>query len=125
MTDHLADPDGWFLLAEEGPDAVGMAAVAPLRADDGAGDPIPGGCFLSLMFVVPEQWGRGIGGALLDAVLGEAGRRGCQEMRLWTDVPDNERAHRLYRSRGFTPTGRTMVREDIPPAGEWVRSLKG
>src|SRR5438067_4179842 len=102
---HLCDPASWFLLANEGPVSVGMASAEALRGEDGAGPVIPGGCFLNLLFVVPERWGEGIGGALLDAVLVEARRRQCSRIHLWTH-DDNERSHRLYGRRGFTPTGR-------------------
>ena len=52
-----------------------MACAEAARGEDGAGPVIPGGCFLNLLFVVPERWGEGIGGVILDAVLGEARRR--------------------------------------------------
>ena len=71
--------------------------------------------FLSYLFVDPERWGEGIGGAILDAVLAEAKRRTCSRMHLWTH-DDNERSHRLYRSRGFSPTGQTAGGES-----EWAR----
>jgi ribosomal-protein-alanine N-acetyltransferase len=54
--------------------------------------------------VAEDQWGRGIGGALLDGLLEEATRRGCTEVFLEVRV-DNERAQRLYRRRGFTGIG--------------------
>jgi GNAT superfamily N-acetyltransferase len=114
---HLHDPASWFLLANEGPAVVGMASADVLRAQDGAGPVIPGGCFLSYLFVVPERWGEGIGGAILDAVLAEAKRRQYSRIHLWTHE-DNERSHRLYGSRGFSPTGRTV--ED---GGEWAREI--
>jgi GNAT superfamily N-acetyltransferase len=79
------------------------------------GPVIPGGWFLSYLLVVPERWGKGIGGAILDVVLVEAKRRDGSRMHLWTHV-DNERSHRLHRSRGFSPTGRTAAGE-----GEWAR----
>ena len=113
---RLADPGSWLLLAEDGPVVVGMAAAEALRGEDGAGPPIPGGCFLSMLFVVPERWGEGIGGAILDAVLAEA-RRQYSRIHLWTHH-DNERSQQLYRSRGFSPTGRTMADK-----GEWARRL--
>jgi GNAT superfamily N-acetyltransferase len=91
-----------------------MASAEPLRSDDGAGPVVPGGCFLGSLFVVPERWGEGIGGTVLDAALAEAKRRGCTRVHLWTHE-DNERSHCLYRSRGFLPTGRTAGGE-----GEWV-----
>ena len=114
---QLRDPASWFLLANEGPAWVGMASAEPLRGEDGAGPVIAGGCFVNLLFVVPERWGEGIGGVMLDAVLAEAKRRNCSRIRLWTDE-ENERSHRLYRSRGFSPTGRILESE-----GEWVREI--
>jgi GNAT superfamily N-acetyltransferase len=94
-----------------------MASAEALRGEDGAGPPIPGGCFLNLLFVDPERWGEGIGGALLDAVLAEAKRRDYSRIHLWTHE-DNERSHRLYRSRGFSPTGQIAHGE-----GEWTREI--
>jgi GNAT superfamily N-acetyltransferase len=114
---HLRDRASWFLVATEGPMCVGMASVAPLWGEDGPDTVTPGGCFLAYLFVAPERWGEGIGGAILDAVLAEASRRGYSRIHLWTHE-DNERSHRLYRSRGFSPTGRT---ED--GQGEWAREL--
>jgi GNAT superfamily N-acetyltransferase len=114
---HLRDPASWFLLAYDDWAFVGMASAEPLRGEDGTGPAISGGCFINLMFVVPERWGEGIGGAILDAVLAEAKRRQYSRIHLWTD-DDNERSHRLYRSRGFSPTGRTADGE-----GEWAREL--
>jgi GNAT superfamily N-acetyltransferase len=114
---HLREAETWFLVAEDGPASVAMASVTPLRGDGGGGAAIPGGCFLSYLYVVPDRWGEGIGGAVLDAVLAEARRRGCSRIHLWTHH-DNERSHRLYRSRGFSSTGRASDAE-----GEWARRL--
>jgi GNAT superfamily N-acetyltransferase len=114
---HLRDPASWFLLAHDGRVVVGMASAEALRSQDGAGPVIPGGCFLSYLFVVPGRWGEGIGGVILDAVLAEAKRRRHSRIHLWTHE-DNERSHRLYRSRGFSPTGRT-----VEGGGEWARDL--
>jgi len=54
--------------------------------------------------VAADRWGEGIGSALLDGLLAEAGRRGCTEIFLEVRV-DNDRAQRLYRRRGFTDIG--------------------
>ena len=54
--------------------------------------------------VAEHRWGEGIGAALLDGLLTEAGRRGCREIFLEVRV-DNDRAQRLYRRRGFTDIG--------------------
>ena len=111
---HLSDPASWFLVANEGPAIVGMASAEALWGENGPGSSVPGGCFLSYLFVVPERWGEGIGGAILDAVLVEAKRRRSSRIHLWTHE-DNERSHRLYRSRGFSPTGRAADGE-----AEWA-----
>ena len=73
-----------------------------------AEEAIAGTWFLSLIYVIPERWGEGIGGRLLDAVIEEAKRRGGHHMYLWTHEHQNERAQRLYHSRSFAPTQRTM-----------------
>jgi GNAT superfamily N-acetyltransferase len=93
-----------------------MASAEPLRSDEG-GQEVQGGCFLGYLFVVPERWGEGIGGMLLDAAISEAKRRHYSHIHLWTHE-DNERSHRLYRSRGFIPTGRTLGAE-----GEWTGEI--
>ncbi|MHB1596132.1 MAG: ribosomal protein S18-alanine N-acetyltransferase [Streptosporangiaceae bacterium] len=54
--------------------------------------------------VAPTDWGRGIGSALLTALLGEARRRGYTEVFLEVRT-DNDRAQRLYRRFGFTDVG--------------------
>ena len=112
---HLRDADTWFVVAQDGPAFVGMASIARLWGEGGA--VAPGVCFLGYIYVIPERWGEGIGGAVLDAVLAEAKRRDASRIHLWTHE-DNERSQRLYRGRGFTPTGR---RSD--DSGEWARDI--
>jgi len=80
---------------------------------------IVGTWFVSLISVLPERWGEGIGGRLLDTVIGEANRRSCHHIYLWTHEHQNERAHRLYRSRSFAPTGRAMHDDAGQLISEW------
>jgi ribosomal-protein-alanine N-acetyltransferase len=54
--------------------------------------------------VAADHWGRGIGSALLEALLDEASRRGCAEVFLEVRT-DNSRAQRLYRRYDFTEIG--------------------
>jgi tRNA (guanine37-N1)-methyltransferase len=119
----LQNADSWFLVAEEDGEAIGMTGAAPLRADDGAGAVVPGALFLGYVFVVPERWGQGIGGIVLDATLTEARRRGYHHIELWTHEDDNRRAHGLYRSRGFSPTGRTTTDDQDVRSGQWAREI--
>ena len=58
---------------------------------------------VTLAVAEPRQ-GQGLGAALLDALLAEAGRRGCSEVFLEVRV-DNVRAQRLYQRRGFVEIG--------------------
>ena len=58
------------------------------------------------MWVAPEARGLGLGGALVDRVIGWA--RGAGFVRVLLDVADqNAAAIALYESRGFVPTGET------------------
>ncbi|MFJ5829408.1 GNAT family N-acetyltransferase [Streptomyces sp. NPDC093089] len=54
--------------------------------------------------VLPGHRGRGVGSALLDAVVDMASRLGVERLSL--SVEDGSRAVRLYRSRGFAKVGR-------------------
>ena len=107
VADNLRNPLTWFLIADAGGESVGMALSMPGREDAGAGPLIPGACYLDLIYVLPDRWGEGIGGVLLDGVLDEARRRG----------------YRLYRSRGFVPAGPTGVNDAGDRVREWVRSI--
>lgn len=121
VTARLHDAASWFLIGRDGGEAVAMALVLPFRASDGTGYVIRGTAFLALIYVLPDRWGQGIGGTLLDAVIDEAARHGCHRIYLWTHERQNEQAHRLYRSREFVPTGRTAHDAAGEPIGEWLR----
>jgi GNAT superfamily N-acetyltransferase len=121
VTANLRDPSSWFILAHEGDAAVAMALVLPFRSDRGAGAAVPGSSFLDLIYVLPDRWGLGIGKAVLDEVIHEAARRGSRRIYLWTHERDNERAQRLYLSRGFRRTGTTGEDESGQPVAEWRR----
>ena len=54
--------------------------------------------------VNPARWGEGTGSALLTALLGEAGERGCDEVLLEVRA-DNPRARQLYLRHGFAEIG--------------------
>lgn len=102
---HIENPDAFLFVAESGSAVVGMAVGMQGLADDGAGLPIQDLCHVGAVFVRPDRWGGGVGGALVDAVLAEARSRGYNHAQLWTHA-DNTRALRLYEARGFHRTGR-------------------
>jgi ribosomal-protein-alanine N-acetyltransferase len=67
---------------------------------------VPGGTQADVLTIAVRQayWGRGIGSALLDALVTAARDRGCAEVFLEVRA-DNSRAHGLYRRRGFADIG--------------------
>ena len=120
----LDAPSTWMFVAVEDEVIVGFAAAMQSRELEGAGEIIPGQCYLDLIFVAPEQWASGIGSLLLDTVIADARGRGFSRIHLVTH-DNNDRAHRLYSSRGFERTDWSRMSRD-PANGmvsEWARPL--
>src|SRR6266550_1194512 len=96
LASELADEPGKYYLvaADEGVIAgyAGMLATGGGQAD------------VLTVGVAQGRWGEGIGAAMLENLLAEAGRRGCTEVFLEVRT-DNDRAQRLYRRYGFVGTG--------------------
>ena len=90
----LTNPDGETYLAFEDDEAVGVVSVS-----DGV---------LQTLYVLPERWSRGIGGALHDVALDRLRAANVEEARLWT-LTDNHRARAFYERRGWSLTGRIRV----------------
>ena len=104
-------PDTFLIVADDGGVVVGMGLAMQGRAAVGTGPPVPGFCFISMIYVVPERWGAGLGGQVVEAVLAEARARGYGPAVLWT-AADNIRAQRLYEGRGLHRSGQEQT-------GEW------
>ena len=91
-----AEASGRYYLVAE--DAGGLVGYAGLLSPDGSQADV------LTMAVARDHWGQRIGAMLLDSLVAEAARQGCTEVFLEVRV-DNDRAQRLYRSRGFTGIG--------------------
>lgn len=90
-----APPRGELLLAvspSAGGQALGCVCLRPIPPD--------GCCEMKRLYVSPEGRGCGLGKALVEAVVGVAGRMGYRVMRLDT-LPTMAKAMELYRSMGF------------------------
>jgi GNAT superfamily N-acetyltransferase len=104
-------PYGRTLLVIEGDRAAGIACMRRIRKDIGE---------IKRMYVRPEFRGRGIGRALLEALIAEAQEIGYPTVRL-----DSTRfmkvAHSLYRSVGFYEI-EPYTESEIPPEFQqyWV-----
>jgi ribosomal-protein-alanine N-acetyltransferase len=77
---------------------------------------VPGGTSADVLTIAVAEasWGRGIGSALLGALVDAARRRGCEQMFLEVRK-DNPRARGLYLRRGFEEIG--VRRGYYQPAG--------
>lgn len=80
----------WYRVLLEGEDIVGYAGLAVVAES----------ADVQTVAVRADRQGRGLGAVLLDALLGEADRRGCTEVLLEVRA-DNAAAIGLYAARGF------------------------
>lgn len=118
FADEVAQPPDsrLYLVAEaEGGDG-GVAASEIISGRDLPGAPamagyaglmfVPGGTQADVLTIAvrPPSWGKGIGSALLGALLDAARSRHCAEVFLEVRA-DNPRAHGLYLRRGFEDLG--------------------
>jgi GNAT superfamily N-acetyltransferase len=82
---------------------VGFASFGPSR-DPEADRELVGELYA--IYVLPEEWGRGIGQALMAEVLTRLRREGFQEAILWV-IEDNPRTRRYYERAGWHFDGAT------------------
>jgi ribosomal protein S18 acetylase RimI-like enzyme len=102
-------PERWFELfssllafvAVEGDQDVGMVRTSPDLEVDGVAS-------LGSLWVAPEARCRGVGSALVEAVVEWSRSEGFSDLLL-NVADDNDAAIRLYEALGFAPTGRTST----------------
>jgi len=92
-------PKGELLLAKRGDHVLGCIALKPLEP--------PRTAEIKRLFVRPQARGKGVGKALIEAILKTARQLGYGEIKLDT-LPEMEGAIALYKANGFVP---------IPPYG--------
>ena len=104
--EKLAEPEACLVIGhlDAARDVVAMALAEPGRAERGAGAVIPGYGHVSMVFVHPDVWGRGVGGQLLQGLHERASERGWNRTTLWTRA-SNARARRLYEGQGYRRSG--------------------
>ncbi|HXU20954.1 MAG TPA: GNAT family N-acetyltransferase [Verrucomicrobiae bacterium] len=86
-----ARPAGRLALAFQGNEVAGCGAVRPLGGDV---------CEMKRLYVRSAFRGKGVGGAVVDALISSAREIGYQGMRLDT-LPSMAAAIAIYRSLGF------------------------
>ncbi len=92
---HYAPPQGGFFVVRAGGEIVGSVGVE--RLPDGAAE-------LHRLYLAAELRGRGLGRALVEAVLAWCRTAGIRHLVLWSDTRF-DRAHGLYERMGFARTG--------------------
>jgi GNAT superfamily N-acetyltransferase len=110
------DPERWYALIEEGAvsmlmveedgELLGFSACGESRDDDAQ----PSVGEVRSLFVAAGHWGRGVGSALMAAVVDSLRERGCTEATVWSFAA-NERANRFYETHGFTRDGAQKTEE--------------
>lgn len=111
VAEVLAREDlGLFLVAREGGQVVGMAAISWVWTLEHGGR----SAWLDELYVLPEHRGRGLGAALVARVEDEVRALGCAALDLEVDE-EHRRAERLYERAGFRRLPRTR----------WVKHIEG
>ncbi len=105
LPEPFVHPAGALLLATDGSRPLGCGALCTLE---------PGIAEIKRLYVRPEARGRGVGAALLTALLSQAASLGFARVRLDT-APELTEALALYRRFGFTPIPRYRP-EQLPDA---------
>lgn len=103
------------LMACDGGRPVGAALYGPSRDEA-----LPGWGELAALYLLPEYYGRGYGGALFQAAAHALTKQGYRQFYLWV-LEGNLRARRFYEKQRFAANGDRTV---IVLAGEALTDLR-
>jgi ribosomal protein S18 acetylase RimI-like enzyme len=98
--------DGVYVAERDGT-VCGFVSLGATRDPDG--DPGQTG-EISAIYLLPEFWGHGLGGAMMASALGSLAAAGYQQATLWV-LDSNERARRFYARGGWADDG-AVKRDD-------------
>ena len=101
------------VVAEVDGEIVGFVSVGPATDPDTDGE-------LYAIYVLPDQWGSGVGRALMQAGERRLRELGYQHAILWV-LEDNPRARRFYEAAGWTLDG---TRRPIEIFGQPVPEIR-
>jgi len=104
-SEHLTNPgESRTWVAETDGRIVGFAGTARPTAAD-----LPAGTGeLEMIYLLPEAWHRGVGGALLRAAVEDLVERGFATAVLWVFTA-NDRARRFYEAHGWLADGTAQM----------------
>lgn len=115
-----AGPGALFVAEREGT-LTGFCAVAkPTRDEDGPDEVAE----IGALYVDPDVWRSGTGGALMDVVLTHLSLAGWREVTLWV-LRDNQPALDFYAAHRFRPDGAEQLYERSGTYGIRLRRALG
>ena len=104
--ERLAVHRGEVFVAEDGSGSiVGYCDLIPSRDKDANSNEV---AEIAAIYVLPEHWRKGAGGALCLNALAEARRRGYKVVTLWV-LASNDAAKGFYKAMGFGLDGTTKT----------------
>jgi GNAT superfamily N-acetyltransferase len=114
--EKLAEPEACLVIVRHdlSGDVLAMALAEPGRARLGAGAATAGYGHVSMVFVHPDVWGRGVGRQLMQGLHERASEKGWSRTTLWTRA-SNARARRLYEVQGYRGSGHEATLGDGDP----------
>jgi L-amino acid N-acyltransferase YncA len=112
------EPGKIILVAEDREqNIVGLSLLSPSRDADA----IPNTAEVAAIYVHPDKWKKGVGGALLSASLDEGRKCKSDQVTLWV-LEGNQRARSFYESFGFIQDG--AIKDDDCWKGFVVREVR-
>jgi RimJ/RimL family protein N-acetyltransferase len=109
FAEHYAPPYGEFWVVRDAGRVVGSIGVE--RVDARTAE-------IHRLYLDAHLRGRGIGRALVEAVLGWCREQGVRRLVLWSDTRFED-SHRLYRRLGFEQLGERTVPNDLNASREY------
>jgi RimJ/RimL family protein N-acetyltransferase len=106
---HYQAPRGACFVVRQGHEIMGSVGVERLDSDTAE---------LHRLYLDAAVRGRGMGRALVEAVLGWCRAQAVSRLVLWSDTRF-ERAHRLYRRMGFRQSGERALPGDVNQTREY------
>lgn len=109
--ERAVGPERWpaVLVADDGGRLAGFVCIGPCRDDDLDSESVGE---VQAIYLDPDDFGTGVGDALMAGALSELAGAGFTEASLWV-LSTNERAKRFYRRLGWTPDGVDKVHDWI------------
>jgi GNAT superfamily N-acetyltransferase len=104
IMERISDPASFLMVARDAGRPAGHTGFVQARERDEQRTEIPGLAHLFALFVLEPYWGSGVADDLHRRAVEEAGRRGYEQMRLFTPA-QQARARAFYERRGWTTDG--------------------